>query len=55
MKRPAIVQSNNSFMVRDQTCWRKLFDIPTSLYGGVSGYLNLARRGDAPASPSENK
>ena len=32
--------------VLDQTRWRKLFDIPTPLYGGVSGYLNLSRRGD---------
>ncbi len=39
----------------DQSRWRKLFEIPTSLYGGVSGYLNLARRGDAPGSPSVNK
>jgi hypothetical protein len=40
--------------VLDQTRWRKLFDIPTPLYGGVSGYLNLSRRGDA-ASGSEKQ
>jgi hypothetical protein len=39
----------------DQSRWQKLFDIPTSLYGGVSGYLNLLRRGEAPASSSEKK
>ncbi len=88
MKRPAIVQSNNSFMeglsirsasfyefdplhenatkmrrlvaeqfalaVQDQTRWR-LFDIPTPLFAGVSGYLNLSRRRDAPVSRSENQ
>ena len=36
------------FSLPGSSRWRKLFDIPTSLYGGVSGYLNLARRGDSP-------
>ena len=38
-----VVAEQLALSVRDQTRWRKLFDIPTPLYGGVSGYLNLSR------------
>jgi hypothetical protein len=49
-----LVAEQLALSVLDQTRWRKLFDIPTPLYGGVSGYLNLSRRGDA-ASRRENQ
>jgi len=42
-----VVAEQFALSVLDQTRWRKLFDISTPLYGGVSGYLNLSRRGDA--------
>lgn len=48
-----LVAEQLALSVLDQTRWRKLFEIPTPVYGGVSGYLNLSRRGDA-ASHSEN-
>ena len=50
-----LVAEQLALAVQDQTRWRKLFDIPTPLYGGVSGYLNLSRRGDAPVSHGENQ
>ncbi len=49
-----VVAEKLALSVLDQTRWRKLFEIPTPLYGGVSGYLNLSRRGDA-ASRSETQ
>lgn len=48
-----LVAEQLALSVLDQTRSRKLFEIPTPVYGGVSGYLNLSRRGDA-ASHSEN-
>ena len=51
---PASSPNSWPLAVQDQTRWRKLFDIPISLYGGVSGYLNLSRRGDQ-ASHIENQ
>ena len=39
-----LVAEQLAVAVQDQTRWRKLFDIPISLYGGVSAYLNLSRQ-----------
>jgi hypothetical protein len=42
-----VVAEQLALSVLNQSRWRKLFDIPTPLYGGVSGYLNLSRHSDA--------
>jgi hypothetical protein len=42
-----LVAEQLAMTVLDQTRWRKLFEIQTPLYGGVSAYLNLCRQGAA--------
>ena len=42
-----LVAERLALAVRDPVRWRKLFEMQTPLYGGVSAYLNLSRQGAA--------